>query len=100
MGVSEVLTLGHGVGRRATVLGEEASRAVVECGVCLLRREVVELASWGAVLAPLLIVSLNPEGNDGAKRTNAALQRTSIHIVAVQLADCHSSVLMRIHLHE
>lgn len=32
--------------------------------------------------------------------TYAALQRTTVDIVAVQLADCRGSVLMRIHLHE
>lgn len=86
---------------RTTVLWEVRRRGLwrVLRSVWLLRRISVVLASWGTILTPLkfcqyyLIMSAVEN-----KYTYATLQRPSIHVVPWELADCHCSILMSVHL--
>ena len=66
----------------------------------LLRRVRVELASRRTIFAPLCQAWLEGQlGRFGAE-TYAALQRSTIDVIATQLTDGHCCVFVRIHLDE
>ncbi len=95
-------TLIHGV-RRTSILREEAGAVVEGRSSSLLGREVVELAGRRSVLTPL--VNCMSASRKITRRgvqwgAYAALQRASIDVVAIQLANSHRGVLMRVHLDE
>ena len=87
---------GHSL--RSTILRECIGRRRLRIGWCLrlLGRVPVELTCWRTILTPLN--QIQQLIHLGGLWTYAAFQWTAVHVVATQLADCHSCIFMGIHL--
>lgn len=96
-------TLGRHRATRATILREESACGLRICrvGGSLRRREAIKLAGRWAIFAPLNSrVSLESFSHLRERTTHTALERATINIIAIQLADRHCCVLVCVHLNE
>ena len=87
---------------RTTVLRKAVAggRLRVARGLGLLGRINFQLASWWTVLAPLQVAMVSITRSTGETQgfnTHAAFKRTSIDIVATELTNRHSRVLVAVH---